>query len=165
MLVTKNSVYLLFLGLDILRILLVHLIHHVSVKIFRYKLWVNEVAVAPALASALVVLAALSLSKISDRRVFNNNLLHVVKFAIERPEATLCLLFSGKLHVDIPHHVFSYIVRDNQVKDLPMLAKFSEYFFVELLKVSSCLQELVLWDLKPIGESDGRPVILVDVEK
>lgn len=67
MLVTKNSVYLLFLGLDVLRILLVHLIHHIPVKILRHKLWVNEVAVAPTLASALVVLAALGLSKISDR--------------------------------------------------------------------------------------------------
>ena len=157
--------YLLFLGLDILRILLVHLVHHVPVKVLRHKLRVDEIAVAPSLASALVVLAALGLSKISDRRVFNNNLLHVVELAIECPEAALCLLFSGKLHVDIPHHVFSYVVRDNQVKDFTMLAEFSKYFFVELLKVSSSLQELVLGDLEPIGERDGRPVILVDVEK
>lgn len=79
-------------------------------QVLGHKLRVDEVTVTTTLTSAFVVLPTLGFPKISDRRVLDSNLLHIVEFPVQSPEAALCLLFGGILDVDVAHHMLSDIV-------------------------------------------------------
>ena len=100
----------------------------------------DEVAVTATLTSAFVVLTAFGLPKISDRRILDYNLLHIVKFTVQRPKAALSLLFSCELDIDVTHHMLSYIIGHHQIQNFPMLAELSKDLLVELFKVRGCFQ-------------------------
>jgi hypothetical protein len=99
---------------------------------------VDEVAVATPLAFSFTVLAALGFPKITDRTILDSNLVVVIKLAILVSEASLGLLLSRKLNVNIAYHVFTDVVHNHDVKDLPILAKLDEDLLEEFFEMVSC---------------------------
>ena len=112
-----------------------------------------------------MILAALCLTEICDGTVFNNNLIHVVKLAIESFKASLSLFLRSEFYIYIPHHVLSNIVCDHEVKDLSIVTEFSENLIVEAFEVQRCLNQFLWGHLEAICKSDGRSVVLVKLKK
>ena len=102
-----------------------------------------------------MILSAFGLSEISNGTILDNNLVHIVVLAIHSIEALFSLFFTGKLNVNITHHVLSDVVCYHKVQDLAEVGEFPEDFFEEVFVMIRCLQQLFLRYLEAVGKCHG----------
>lgn len=126
---------------------------------------VHEVAVSPSVACALVVLTALRLPEICDRRVLSDDDLASVVPTIEPAHGRLSLIFSLVLNVNIANHVLADVISYHYLVELPEASKLHEYLFIEVFEVVHSLNQVLLRHIKPICEGHSCWRIVVEMRQ
>ena len=74
-----------------------------------------EIAIPSSFARAFVVRLTFGLSKIGDRAILDNNLVHVIIFTIHGIEALFSLFFCRIFNINISHHVLTNVISDHKI--------------------------------------------------
>jgi hypothetical protein len=98
-------------------------------------LHMHEIAVPTTIAAVLLKLPTGCFTKVSHRRILNNDRAARVEAALKSIVCCGCLFFLPELDIDIAYHVVSKVIADIQVLKFTKLAQFLIDVLIEILKV------------------------------
>jgi hypothetical protein len=98
-------------------------------------LHMHEIAVPTTIAAVLLKLPTGCFTKVSHRRILNNDRAARVEAALKSIVCCGCLFFLPELDIDIAYHVVSKVIADIQVLNLTKLAQFLIDVLKEVLKM------------------------------
>ena len=145
--------------------LIVHPLEELLFELTVDRLGVHEVAEAASLTRALLILATLSFSKVSDGRVLGHDHASTVVASIHALHSGLSLGFVSELDIDVANHVITDVVSDDHLFHLAKLCHLHVDFLVEALKVLDSLDQVLLRHVPAISKGDCRVRVLVHVLK
>jgi hypothetical protein len=101
--------------------LVVHLFEQLAFEFPADLFGVHEVAVAATIASPFIVLSALGLSEVRDRRILTEDDFSRIIPTIESFVSALCLILGNELGIDITDHMITDVVGYHDLFDLTEL--------------------------------------------